>query len=70
MGGDLDRNTLLFYDVVRYQIWCMKMKRLINLELLIRNIFDHLNAIFTRKPSVKRSFEKNNNLSKILQVMG
>jgi hypothetical protein len=70
MGGDLDRNTLLFYDVVRYQIWCMKMKRLINLDLLIKNIFDHLNAIFTRKPSVKRSFEKNNNLSKILQVMG
>jgi hypothetical protein len=27
MCGDLDRNTLLFYDIVRYQIWCMKLKR-------------------------------------------
>jgi hypothetical protein len=68
-GGDLDRNTLLFYDVVRYQIWCMKIKRLINLDLLLRNIFDHLNAIFISRPSVKRGFEKNINLSKILQMM-
>ncbi len=70
MCGDLDRNTLLFYDIVWYQIWCMKMKRLINLDLLISNIFDHLNSIFLIKPSVKRSFEKNNNLSKVLQAMG
>jgi hypothetical protein len=70
LGGDLDRNTLLFYDIVRYQIWCMKLKRMINLDLLISNIFDHLNAIFQLKPSVRRSFEKNNNLSKVLQAMG
>jgi hypothetical protein len=70
IGGDLDRNTLLFYDIVRYQIWCMKLKRMINLNLLITNIFDHLNAIFLIKPSVKRSFEKNNNLSNVLQAMG
>jgi hypothetical protein len=70
LGGDLDRNTLLFYDIVRYQIWCMKLKRMINLDLLISNIFDHLNAIFQLKPAVRRSFEKNNNLSKVLQAMG
>jgi hypothetical protein len=70
LGGDLDRNTLLFYDIVRYQIWCMKLKRMINLDLLIANIFDHLNSIFRLKPSVKRSFSKNNNLSNVLQAMG
>jgi hypothetical protein len=70
LSGNLDRDTLLFYNIVQYQIWCIKLKKVINLNLLITNVFDHLNAIFLIRPSIKKSFEKNNNLSNVLQAMG
>jgi hypothetical protein len=68
--GNLDRNILLFYDVFRYQIWSMKLWKVIEPNAIIENVFNHLKAIFNVKPSIKISFMRNNNLSSILQVMG
>jgi hypothetical protein len=68
--GNLDRNILLFYDVFRYQIWSMKLQKIVEPSPLIENVFNHLRAIFIIKPSIKLSFAQNNNLSSILQAMG
>ncbi len=68
--GNLDRNVLLFYDVFRYQIWSMKLRKIIEPSALIENVFNHLRAIFFVKPSIKLSFARNNNLASILQAMG
>jgi hypothetical protein len=69
-SGNLDRNILLFYDVFRYQIWQMKLKKIIEPKVLIENVFNQLRTIFSVKPSIKLSFLRNNNLSSILQAMG
>jgi hypothetical protein len=69
-AGNLDRNVLLFYDIFRYQIWAMKIRRIVDTNLLIENVFSHLNTIFIVKPSIKTAFLKNNQLSTILQAMG
>jgi hypothetical protein len=68
--GNLDRNILLFYDVFRYQIWSMKLRKIVDPDAIIYNVFCHLNTIFTAKPSIKNAFQHNNNLSSILQAMG
>jgi hypothetical protein len=68
--GNLDRNILLFYDVFRYQIWLMKLRKIIEPKAIIDNVFNHLSTIFNVKPSIKLSFLRNNNLSSILQAMG
>ncbi len=36
-AGNLDRNVLLFYDIFRYQIWAMKIRRIFDTKLLIEN---------------------------------
>jgi hypothetical protein len=69
-AGNLDRNVLLFYDIFRYQIWAMKIRKTIDTNLLIDNVLSHLKSIFTCKPSIKTAFLKNNRLSNILQAMG
>jgi hypothetical protein len=69
-SGNLDRNILLFYDVFRYQIWLMKLRKIIDPKALIDNVFSQLRSIFIVKPSIKLSFLRNNNLSSILQAMG
>jgi hypothetical protein len=68
--GNLDRNILLFYDVFRYQIWSMKLRRIIEPNAIISNVFSQLKSIFNVKPSIKNAFQRNNNLSSILQAMG
>jgi hypothetical protein len=35
-AGNLDRNVLLFYDIFRYQVWAMKIRRVIDTNLLIK----------------------------------
>jgi hypothetical protein len=69
-AGNLDRNVLLFYDIFRYQIWAMKIRRTVDTNLLNENVLAHLKSIFTVKPSIKTAFIKNNHLSNILQAMG
>jgi hypothetical protein len=68
--GNLDRNILLFYDVLRYQIWSMKMRKIVEPNTVIDEVFNHLRTIFNIKPLIKLSFLRNNNLSSILQAMG
>jgi hypothetical protein len=48
----------------------MKIRRIVDTNLLIENVFTHLNLIFRVKPSIKTAFSKNNQLSTILQAMG
>jgi hypothetical protein len=47
----------------------MKMRRIVDTNLLIENVFTHLDTIFRVKPSVKIAFSKKNHLSHILQAM-
>jgi hypothetical protein len=68
--GTLDRNILLFYDIFRYQVWMMKLRKVIEPSAIIDNVFNHLKIIFNVKPSIKLSFMRNNTLSSILQAMG
>jgi hypothetical protein len=69
-AGNLDRNVLLFYDIFRYQLWAMKIRKTMDTNLLIENVLFHLKSIFTCKPTIKAAFLKNNRLSNILQAMG
>jgi hypothetical protein len=69
-AGTLDRNILLFYDIFRYQVWLMKLRKTVDPSSIIDNVLNHLNTIFIVKPSIKLSFMRNNNLSSILQAMG
>jgi hypothetical protein len=67
--GTLDRNILLFYDVFRYQVWMMKLRKIVEPYSIIDYVFNNLRTIFSIKPSIKLSFMRNNNLSSILQAM-
>jgi hypothetical protein len=67
--GTLDRNILLFYDVFRYQVWMMKLRKIVEPHSINNYVFNHLRTIFSVKPSIKLSFMRNNNLSSILQAM-
>jgi hypothetical protein len=69
-GTKLDRQTLLLYDVFRFQIWNMKNRRIINFDFITDNSINLLRTIFTLKPSIKTAFSRNNNLANILQATG
>jgi hypothetical protein len=70
MNNVLDRPTLLVYDIFRYQLWCMKQRKIIDLEFIINNSVDTLRTIFTIKPAIKTAFQKHNGLANILQATG
>jgi hypothetical protein len=55
--GNLDRNILLFYDVFRYQIWSMKIRKVFDNYLLLENVFNHIRTIFKVKTSIKNSLK-------------
>jgi hypothetical protein len=69
-GGNLDRQTLLLYDIFRFQIWNMKTRKIINFDFIINNSFNQLRTIFILKPFIKITFTRNNNLANILQATG
>jgi hypothetical protein len=69
-GETVDRQTLLLYDIFRYQIWNMKIRKIINFEVIISNTINQLRTIFLLKSSIKVSFARNNNLANILQATG
>jgi hypothetical protein len=69
-GTKLDRQTLLLYDIFRFQIWNMKTRKIINFDFIINNTINLLRTIFILKPSVKIAFSRNNNLANILQATG
>jgi hypothetical protein len=70
MNNMLDRPTLLVYDIFRYQLWCMKQRKIIDLEFIINNSIDTLRTIFSIKPAIKSAFLKHNGLANILQATG
>jgi hypothetical protein len=69
-GANLDRQSLLLYDVFRFQIWNMKHRRIINFDYIIENTINVLRTIFVLKPSIKIAFSRNNNLANIIQATG
>jgi hypothetical protein len=69
-GDTLNRQTLLLYDIFRYQIWNMKIRKIIDFDIIISNTVNQLRTIFLLKPSIKASFARNNNLANILQATG
>ncbi len=69
-GNKLDRQTLLLYDIFRFQIWNMKNRKIINFDFIVDNTINLLRTIFILKPSVKLAFTRNNNLANILQATG
>jgi hypothetical protein len=69
-NDQLDKCALLLYDIFRYQLWCMKQRKIYDLQSIIDNTVNMLNAIFVVKPSLCQTFRNNNNLANILQAMG
>jgi hypothetical protein len=69
--GELDKSSLLFFDILRYHVWCCKLRKTFPSEkILTCNIISTLRTIFRVKPALKKTFINNNILSGILQVMG
>jgi hypothetical protein len=70
VNGQLDRGTLLMYDIFRYQLWAMKQRRVVDFDMLITNTINMLRTIFSISPSLRTSFAKNNSLAGIVQATG
>ncbi len=69
--GTLDKNTLLFFDILRYHLWCCKLQRVYpRADVLKERICSTLATIFRIKPSIKNAFRNNLILSNILQATG
>jgi hypothetical protein len=69
--GELDKGTLLFFDILRYHVWCCKLRKTFpTVSMLEGNIISSLRTIFRVKPVLRRTFINNTILSGILQVMG
>jgi hypothetical protein len=70
-NGELDRSSLLFFDILRYHVWCCKLRKTFPSEkILTCHIISSLQTIFRVKPSIRKTFLNNNILSGILQVTG
>jgi hypothetical protein len=71
IDGTLDKNILLVYDVFRFHVWTSKSQRIFpTATMLVERIVSTFRTIFKIKPSIKKSFSNNNNISGMLQVMG
>jgi hypothetical protein len=68
--NNLDRPSLLVYDIFRYQLWSMKQRKIIDLNYLIDNTIASLQIIFFIKPAIRTAFAKHNGLANILQATG
>jgi hypothetical protein len=70
VNGQLDRGSLLVYDLFRYQIWSMKQRRILDFDALLRNTIGILRTIFSIRPSLRTSFQKNNSLAGLVRAIG
>jgi hypothetical protein len=70
LNNQFERSTLLLDDIFSYQIWCTKVRKIIDIDLITCNTVHILNNIFRIKPSVRQAFQNNNSLTNGLQVMG
>jgi hypothetical protein len=70
LNGNLERGSLLLYDLFRYQIWLMKLRRILNFELLITNVTDMLRTIFAIKPALRTTFIHNKTLATVARATG
>jgi hypothetical protein len=70
LNGNLERGTLLLYDLFRFQIWSMKQRRVLNFDLLVTNVTDMLRTIFLLKPSICTTFNNNKTLATVARAVG
>jgi hypothetical protein len=71
LNGNLEKNVLLTFDILRYHIWCSKLQRVfVTDETLTERVCNTLSTIFALKPLIKSAFRQNNNLANILQATG
>jgi hypothetical protein len=70
LNGQLEKQVLLIYDLFRYNLWCMKQRRIIDMDMVIDNTVCTLRTIFSLKPSIKPAFRNNNRLANILEATG
>ncbi len=70
LNGNLERSTLLLYDLFRFQIWSMKQRRVLNFDLLVTNVTDMLRTIFLLKPAIRTTFNNNKTLATIARATG
>ncbi len=70
LNGNLERSTLLLYDLFRFQIWAMKQRRVLNFDLLVTNVTDMLRTIFLLKPAIRTTFNSNKALATIARATG
>jgi hypothetical protein len=70
LNGQLEKQVLLVYDLFRYSLWCMKQRRVIDMDLVVENTVCMLRTIFNLKPSIKTTFRNNNRLANILEATG
>jgi hypothetical protein len=70
LNGQLEKQGLLLYDIFRYNLWCMKQRRLVDTDLIIDNTVCTLRTIFSLKPSIKTAFRNHNRLANILEATG
>ncbi len=52
-------------DIFRYQIWCTKVRKIIEIDLITCNTVHILSNIFRIKPSVSQAFQNNNSLTNV-----
>jgi hypothetical protein len=52
VNGQLDRGSLLVYDLFRYQLWAMKQRRVVDFDTVIRNTVGMLRTVFSIRPSI------------------
>jgi hypothetical protein len=71
IDGELEKPTLLMYDVFRFHLWNFKLrKQFPRLDPLCDHILDTLSTIFLIKPKVKKMFTYCNSVSNIVQAAG
>ncbi len=70
INGQLDKQTLLLYDIFRYQLWSMRQRRIVDLDLLISGTVNTLRIVFRLSPAIRTQFLNNNSVANIVQATG
>ncbi len=68
--GTLDIQTLLLYDIFRYQLWSMRQRKVVDLDLLIVGTVNTLRVVFNLSPVIRTQFLNNNSVANVVQATG
>jgi hypothetical protein len=70
LNGLLDRQSLLLFDIFRYQLWSMRQRKVVNYDLIVYGTVNTLRTIFLIKPAIRANFLNNNSVANIVQAIG